>query len=69
MHAKARPNKIKFGCNIGALNHMAGVSVQEGKEGAQFNFIQIGGGSANFEKINGQFIDVSVFFGQVFKMS
>ena len=59
--AAKRPNKIKFGCNIGALNHMAGVGIQEGKKGAKFNFIQIGGGSANFEKINGKFTDVSVF--------
>jgi putative tricarboxylic transport membrane protein len=59
--AKARPNKINFGCNIGALNHMAGVGIEGGKEGAKFNFIQIGGGSANFEKINGKFIDLSVF--------
>jgi len=59
--AKARPNKIKFGCNVGALNHMAGVSIQEGKEGAKFNFIQIGGGPANFDKMAGNHIDLSVF--------
>ena len=59
--AKKRPNEIRFGCNIGALNHMAGVAIQNSKPGAAFNFIQIGGGSANFDKMLGNHVDVSVF--------
>ena len=59
--AKASPGEIVFGCNVGALNHMAGVSIQQAEPGASFNYVQIGGGAANYAAILGGHIQVSVF--------
>ncbi len=59
--AQGKPDSIIFGCNLGALNHMAGIIVQELKPGAVFRFVQIGGGTANFAAMAGKHIEVSVF--------
>ena len=45
--AKAEPDTLIFGANIGAINHLAGVMMQETMPGAKFRFVQIGGGTAN----------------------
>lgn len=58
--ARAKPASIIFGCNLGALNHMAGVILSEAKPGASFNFVQIGGGSANFAALAGEHIEATV---------
>jgi hypothetical protein len=59
--ALKRPGEIVFGCNKGALNHMAGVSIEGIRPGAAFNYVQIGGGAANFDQIKGGHVAVSVF--------
>ena len=59
--AAEKPDSIIFGCNLGALNHMAGVILQDLKPGAAFRYVQIGGGSANFAAMSGKHVDVTVF--------
>jgi putative tricarboxylic transport membrane protein len=51
--AKEKPNTIVTGVNIGALNHMLGVFLEQGYPGARFRFVQIGGGGENFAAITG----------------
>ncbi len=58
--AKAEPDTLIFGANIGAINHMAGIMLQNLEEGAQFRFVQIGGGTANFTALTGNQTNVSV---------
>jgi tripartite-type tricarboxylate transporter receptor subunit TctC len=52
--AKANPDSIIFGCNLGALNHMGGVTLLNTEPGASFRFVQIGGGTANFTALVGK---------------
>jgi tripartite-type tricarboxylate transporter receptor subunit TctC len=51
--AKANPGTITMGVNIGALNHMMGVFMEQGYPGAKFRFVQIGGGGENYAAITG----------------
>ena len=51
--AKAKPGTIVTGVNIGALNHMLGVSLEQAYPGAKFRFAQVGGGGENFAAIMG----------------
>lgn len=51
--AKAAPSTITMGVNIGALNHMMGVFMEQGYPGAKFRFVQIGGGGENYAAITG----------------
>ena len=59
--AEAKPDSIIFGCNLGALNHMAGIITQELRPGAAFRYVQIGGGSANFAAMSGKHVEATVF--------
>jgi putative tricarboxylic transport membrane protein len=58
--AKAKPSTLVFGVNIGALNHMAGVFMEQTYPGAKFRFVQIGGGGENFAALKGEQTQVSV---------
>ena len=58
--AKAEPDTLLFGANLGAINHMAGIMLQNLEEGAKFRFVQIGGGTANFTALTGGQTDASV---------
>ncbi len=58
--AAAEPDTLLFGANLGAINHMAGIMLQNLKEGAEFRFVQIGGGTANFTALTGGQTDASV---------
>jgi tripartite-type tricarboxylate transporter receptor subunit TctC len=51
--AKEKPNTIVAGVNIGALNHMGGLFMEQGFPGAKFRYAQIGGGGENFAAIMG----------------
>ncbi|MCP5152541.1 MAG: tripartite tricarboxylate transporter substrate binding protein [Ectothiorhodospiraceae bacterium] len=51
--AKARPDAIIHGANLGAVNHMAGLMVEGASPGSKFRFVQIGGGAANFKALKG----------------
>lgn len=58
--AKAKPSTLIFGVNIGALNHMAGVFMEQTYPGAKFRFVQIGGGGENYATLKGGQTQVSV---------
>ena len=58
--AKAEPDTLIFGANLGAINHMGGVMMQNLVDGAKFRFVQIGGGTADFTALTGAQIDATV---------
>ena len=49
----SKPNTIVTGVNIGALNHMMALFMEQGFPGAKFRYAQIGGGGENFAAIMG----------------
>ena len=51
--AKSEPDTLIFGANLGAINHMGGIMLQNLVDGAKFRFVQIGGGTANFTALTG----------------
>ncbi|MGI9525429.1 MAG: Bug family tripartite tricarboxylate transporter substrate binding protein [Hyphomicrobiaceae bacterium] len=51
--AKAKPDSLIFGANLGAINHMAGIMMEQASPGTKFRFVQIGGGTANFTALTG----------------
>jgi tripartite-type tricarboxylate transporter receptor subunit TctC len=61
--AKAEPDTLIFGANLGAINHMAGIMLQNQVEGAKFRFVQIGGGTANFTALTGAQTNATVLSG------
>lgn len=61
--AKAEPDTLIFGANLGAINHMAGIMLQELEPGAKFRFVQIGGGTANFTALTGAQTNATVLSG------
>ena len=58
--AKAEPGKLLFGGNIGAINHLAGVMLQDLEPGAKFRFVQIGGGTEAFTALTGAQVQTAV---------
>ncbi len=61
--AKAEPDTLIFGANLGAINHMAGIMLQEEEPGAKFRFVQIGGGTANYTALTGGQTNATVLSG------
>jgi putative tricarboxylic transport membrane protein len=61
--AAAEPDSMIFGANLGAINHMAGIMLQNTEPGAQFRFVQIGGGTANFTALTGAQTNTTVLSG------
>lgn len=61
--AKAEPDTLIFGANLGAINHMAGIMLQNANPGAKFRFVQIGGGTANFTALTGAQTSATVLSG------
>jgi tripartite-type tricarboxylate transporter receptor subunit TctC len=61
--AKAEPDTLIFGANLGAINHMAGIMLQGTEPGAKFRFVQIGGGTANFTALTGSQTNTTVLSG------
>lgn len=61
--AKEEPDTLIFGVNIGAINHLAGLMLQEQMPGAKFRFVQIGGGTANFTALTGSQTNATVLSG------
>lgn len=59
--AKAEPNSITFGANMGALTHFAGLQLEKEAPGAAFQYTQIGGGAKRFADLKGGHIDVTGF--------
>jgi len=58
---KEKPRSQVFGCSLGTPSHFSGLLLEQAVPGAQFNFVQAGGGSSRFEKLLGGHIDVSLF--------
>jgi len=58
--AKAAPGTIVTGVNIGALNHLMGLFMEQGAPGAKFRYAQIGGGGENFAAIMGGHTQLTV---------
>jgi tripartite-type tricarboxylate transporter receptor subunit TctC len=61
--AKDEPDSLIFGANLGAINHMAGLMLQEENPGAKFRFVQIGGGTENFTALTGAQTNATVLSG------
>ena len=61
--AKAEPDGLIFGANLGAINHMAGIMLENSHPGAKFRFVQIGGGTANFTALTGAQTNATVLSG------
>jgi tripartite-type tricarboxylate transporter receptor subunit TctC len=61
--AAAEPDTLIFGANLGAINHMAGIMLQDTEPGAKFRFVQIGGGTANFTALTGSQTNTTVLSG------
>ncbi len=61
--AAAEPDTLIFGANLGAINHMAGIMLQNTEPGAKFRFVQIGGGTANFTALTGSQTNATVLSG------
>lgn len=58
--AKEKPDTLTFGVNIAAINHMAGLMIQETTPGARFRWVQVGGGAENFRSLSGGHTQVAV---------
>ncbi|MEM0908544.1 MAG: tripartite tricarboxylate transporter substrate binding protein [Pseudomonadota bacterium] len=58
--AADEPDTLIFGANLGAINHMGGIMMQNLVDGAKFRFVQIGGGTANFTALTGAQTDATV---------
>lgn len=50
--AKAKPGEVIFGVNLGGLNHMSGILI-ENSANVKFRFVQIGGSADNFAALTG----------------
>ena len=61
--AKDEPDSLIFGANLGAINHMAGIMLQNANPGSKFRFVQIGGGTANFTALTGAQTNATVLSG------
>lgn len=61
--AKEKPDSLIFGANLGAINHLAGLMIQEANPGSKFRFVQIGGGTANFTALTGAQTNTTVLSG------
>jgi len=61
--AAAEPDSLIFGANLGAINHMAGIMLQDTEPGAKFRFVQIGGGTENFTALTGGQTNTTVLSG------
>lgn len=59
--AREKPDTIIHGANLGAVNHMAGLMLEEASPGSKFRFVQIGGGAANFKAMKGGHTQVAHF--------
>lgn len=60
--AKAKPDTLLAGVNMGGLNHTAG-EVLEAVSDAKFRFVQIGGGANVFAALLGGHVEVGFFTG------
>lgn len=65
--ARAQPNTIVTGVNIGALNHLMALFMEQGSPGSRFRYAQIGGGGENFAAIMGGHTQLTVLSSSEFQ--
>ena len=59
--AAAEPNTLVHGANLGAINHVYGIMVEDLREGAEFRFVQTGGDAGTFPEFKGGRVPVARF--------
>ena len=59
--AAAEPNTLVHGANLGAINHVYGIMVEDLREGAKFRFVQTGGDAGTFPEFMGGRVQVAGF--------
>ena len=59
--AAAEPNTLVHGANLGAINHIYGIMVEDLKKGAKFRFVQTGGDAGTFPEFKGGRVQVAGF--------
>jgi tripartite-type tricarboxylate transporter receptor subunit TctC len=64
--AREKPDSIVFGVNIGAINHMAALMMEQTVPGARFRYVQVGGGAENFKQLAGGHTQAGVLSGAEF---
>ncbi|MEO0413567.1 MAG: tripartite tricarboxylate transporter substrate binding protein [Verrucomicrobiota bacterium] len=65
--AKAKPQSIRFGGNLGAPSHFVGLLVQHQLQGAEFKMVPLAGGAERYTKLAGSQIELSLFSASEFK--
>ena len=65
--AKQKPDSIIFGVNLGALNHMSGITLQNSSPGSKIRFVQTGAANAVFVALKGGHIDGGMYSIGVYK--
>ena len=59
--AAEKPDQIVFAANLGAPSHFTGLMLEGERPGAQFRYMQAGGGAKRFAALIGGHADVSTF--------
>ena len=59
--AAAEPDTLVHGANLGAINHVYGIMVEDLREGAKFRFVQTGGDAGTFPEFKGGRVQVAGF--------
>ncbi|WP_159453137.1 tripartite tricarboxylate transporter substrate-binding protein [Pseudooctadecabacter jejudonensis] len=57
--AASEPNTLVHGANLGAINHVYGIMVEDLMEGAEFRFVQTGGDAGTFPEMKGGRVQVT----------
>lgn len=57
--AAAEPNTLVHGANLGAINHVYGIMVEDLMDGAEFRFVQTGGDAGTFPEMKGGRVQVA----------
>ena len=59
--AAAEPNTLVHGANLGAINHVYGIMVEDLRDGAKFRFVQTGGDAGTYPEFKGGRVQVAGF--------
>lgn len=59
--AREQPGSLRFGTNIGAPSHFAGLVLEKASPGVRFNYVQSGGGQKRYTLLIGGHIELGVF--------
>ena len=59
--AKAATNQVTYGANLGAPSHFSALLLEHAHPGAQFRFVQTGGGATRFAELKGGHIELTTF--------